>query len=135
MSHHTTEGVSSDEDVVAGETSGTQRLDGVIDVVVNEDGLGLVKEELRETNPDLLALGGTLGLNSGSKVLIGRVVTIHTVDPDDSDVLTLGGGGGHDDGAGISDGSGGGSNSHGDKVSHLFYLLIISEKGISKWRP
>ena len=106
--------MSSDEDVVTGETSRAQRLDGVTNVVVNEDRLRLVKEELGETNPDLLALGGTLGLNGGSEVLVGSVVTIHAVDPDDSDVLTLGGGGGHDDGAGIGDGSGGGSNSHGD---------------------
>lgn len=87
--------------------------------MVYEDGLGCAEEKLRKANPDLLAGAYTFGLDGGSDGLVGGVVAIRTMDPDNGDVFSLGGGGSHDDGVSVGNSSEGTSKSNGKKVSHV----------------
>mmetsp|Transcript_8444 Transcript_8444/g.9820 ORF Transcript_8444/g.9820 Transcript_8444/m.9820 type:complete len:406 (+) Transcript_8444:463-1680(+) len=90
LGHHATEGVASDEDVVALEACLLQLLDGLVDVGVNEDRVGGIKEELGEAHPDFLVAFGTLRLDLARKGSVGLGVARHAVDPDDGHVVTAG---------------------------------------------
>jgi len=50
--------VGGEEDVVSGESSSLELLNRFIDVGTDKNRFGNVKEELRDSNPDLLASRG-----------------------------------------------------------------------------
>ena len=84
--------MASHKDVVSGESSFTELLDGILYVVVDKNWLWDVKEELWKSNPDLLAILGGSALDLRGKSGVGLWVALHTVDPNNGDAITRGGG-------------------------------------------
>mmetsp|Transcript_17501 Transcript_17501/g.24081 ORF Transcript_17501/g.24081 Transcript_17501/m.24081 type:complete len:321 (-) Transcript_17501:122-1084(-) len=92
LGHDTTEGVSGKEDVVTFETSLLDFRNGLGNIVVDEKRLRNREQEGWKTNPDSLAIGSTLINVSLSNVGVSSVIAVGTVDPNNGDILTLGGG-------------------------------------------
>ncbi len=91
--------------------------------MINQDGLGGIKDKFREANPDSLAFSSTSSLNLSGDALVGVVIAVHTVDPNNGDVFTRRNGGRHQNGGGTRSCSG---NRHNFKKALHNVLLIIN---------
>lgn len=63
LGHDSSERVTSDEDLITSESSGTDLIKGILDISIDKEWLWDVEEELWKTHPDLLTSLGSSGLN------------------------------------------------------------------------
>lgn len=63
LGHDSSERVTSDEDLITSESSGTDLIKSILDISIDKEWLWDVEEELWKTNPDLLTSLGSSGLN------------------------------------------------------------------------
>ena len=117
LSHDSTEGVTSDEDLGSREASLLEFVEGILDISIDEDWLWGVEEEFWKTNPDLLVVLGSLRLDLGGKGFVSLWVTLHTVDPNNGDLFSGNTGGWWHDGDVLSKGLRGSSDNESDEVS------------------
>ena len=76
------------DNLVASEALGSHLNERLFDIVINKNGLRCVKNEFGETHPDALAhLLGCLELYFLSEWDVCGVLAVHTVDPNDGDVV------------------------------------------------
>lgn len=104
LGHDTTKRMTGHDVIVTSETLFNKLLHSITYVVIDEDRFRSIKYEIREPNPDTLSLYGSLPLDFSRDGLVGGVVAIHSVDPDNSDISAVVSGGGHDYELCISDG-------------------------------
>ena len=86
--------MASEEDVASSEASFLELRDCLVNIGVDQDGLGCVEDELRQANPDPLAGRSTLRLDLGSEGSVGIRVYLHAMDPDDGNLVAGRGSGG-----------------------------------------
>jgi hypothetical protein len=78
--------VTSHNDVVTSETQLLKSLDRRVDFAGDSDGVWRTANEGWDTNPDALAILGTLLLDGSCDFLVGFVIAQSALDPDDSDI-------------------------------------------------
>jgi hypothetical protein len=82
--------VTSDEDLVTSESSGTDLIKSILDISIDKEWLWNVKEELWKTHPDLLTGLGSGGLNLIGEGGVARWIAVGAMDPNNGDLFSGG---------------------------------------------
>jgi hypothetical protein len=90
LGHDSSERVTSDEDLVTSESSGTDLIKSILDISIDKEWLWNVKEELWKTHPDLLTGLGSGGLNLIGEGGVARWIAVGAMDPNNGDLFSGG---------------------------------------------
>lgn len=142
LGHDTTERVTSNDDVVAGEAQVSQSGNGRGNLAGQGYWIRRTSDEIRDSDKDALAFGNTLGLDLFSDRRVGSVVAESALNPDDSDISAGISNSRESDKLSISNGSSGRESHGNEEVLHLinyirvasflpFGLLIVAQNGSS----
>lgn len=95
--------MTSHNEVITSEALLAEFCNRIAYIVINQNWLRGIENKVWKADPNSLTFGSALSLNFLGQTLVRGVVTLHTVDPDDGDVVTRCNCWLHNDKFGVSD--------------------------------